>query len=105
MLRPSLILVAAAQAADAATFAIGVHFVGIGAELNPLTQAAYRADGLGMALALKVALAVALLSLVALMRYAPRWNLRLAVAIAAGLGLAGAIGNTLAAAPHLIRLA
>ncbi len=95
-----ILLVALAQLADAFTFALGVRIVGIDAELNPLTRAAFQVDGLSLALALKLAFAVTLCALIALLRGAPRWQSRLAAGIAGGLGVAGAIGNVLATTPN-----
>ncbi len=98
----AVLFVALAQVADAVTFAIGVRYVGIDDELNPLARLAFHTDGLPLALGLKLALAVLLCSLVALMRGSPRWPARLAAGIAGGLGILGAVGNTLAALPFLL---
>lgn len=98
-----VLIVALAQAADAITFALGVRLVGIDAELNPLTRAAFQTDGLGMALALKVAFGIVLCALVASLRGAPRWSVRFGAGIAAGLGVAGAVGNLIATTPHWLR--
>ncbi|HEX8939012.1 MAG TPA: hypothetical protein VF763_02525 [Candidatus Limnocylindrales bacterium] len=98
-----VLIVALAQAADAVTFAWGVRIVGIDAEMNPLTRAVFSAEGLGPAIILKIAFAVTLCALLAMLRGAPRWHGRLAAGIAGGLGIAGAVGNVLATFPHVVR--
>lgn len=56
----ALALLAAGQAADLITFLLVSRVVGIGAELNPLAQAAYGAGGEAGVVAMKAAGAVAL---------------------------------------------
>ncbi len=94
-MRHLIFVVAVAQAADAITFAFGVPVVGIGAEMNPLARAAFATGGMAMALGLKICLAVVLCSIIALYR-APGWRKHGLVAVAGGLGVAGAVGNVMA---------
>jgi hypothetical protein len=91
-----------AQLADATTFALGIHHVGIGAEANGWARELYQRGGVDAVLGVKLATIVLTLGILVLSAYRYPRIVVMGGATATSLGLVGAVSNSLSVAFALI---
>lgn len=92
----------AAQLADAVSFALGIHHVGIGAEANGWARALYLSGGVSAVLGVKAATIVLTLGILVVSAYRFPRLVVLGGATGTSFGLLGAASNTLSVAFALI---